>query len=275
MIYSIIGKRYSGKTTLSKVLHERTGMEIMDFNEFLKCKELSKKQDDNKYIISLLIKKLREKRIKRILIEDFPHNKEQYIYFVNNCKKLEKIYYLDADNSSCLERLNKLSLDDPNYVDSATLSELLYEFDKKKNFYDFLRRNAKFEIINVNNHLSLTIKQMMKQIQPYCVYVEVDEQNSDQKIELIEKFKKNYNFHEIEIYKIIENAKIRKLIDEKAEITMEEKIQLAKPLIFREGCSNIILNSFPFDIKESEMFESKLCKISKYLLLTEKNILII
>ena len=35
IVYSIIGKRYSGKTTLSKVLKEKTGIEIFDFNEFI------------------------------------------------------------------------------------------------------------------------------------------------------------------------------------------------------------------------------------------------
>ena len=35
VIYSIIGKRYSGKTTLSKIMKEKTDIELLDFNEFL------------------------------------------------------------------------------------------------------------------------------------------------------------------------------------------------------------------------------------------------
>ena len=273
IIYSIIGKRYSGKTTLSKILKERTGIEIMDFNEFLKCKELSKRKKDNEFIVSKLICKLRQMRTIRVLIEDFPQNKEQYIYFVNNCKNFEKIYYLDADNSSCLERLNDISLDDPNYTDSATLSELLYEFEKKKDFYEYVKQNSKVEEINVNNHLVLTIKQMMKQIQPYCAYIEIDNDNSEIKTELFEKLKNNYKFCEIEINKIIENAKIRKLIDNNTELSLEEKINLIRPLIFREECQKIILNSFPSDINESNDFESHLCQISKYIVVTDKKYL--
>ena len=164
-------------------MNEKTGIETFDFNEFLKCKELAKRKNENEFIVTKLINKLRQMRTIRILIEDFPQNKEQYKYFVNNCKNFEKIYYLDADNSSCLERLNDISLDDPNYTDSSTLSELLYKFEQKKDFYEYLKQNSKVEEINVNNHLILTIKQMMKQIQPYCAYIEIDEDNSEKKNE--------------------------------------------------------------------------------------------
>ena len=272
-IYSIIGKRYSGKTTLSKVLNEKTGIETFDFNEFLKCKELAKRKNENEFIVTKLINKLRQMRTIRILIEDFPQNKEQYKYFVNNCKNFEKIYYLDADNSSCLERLNDISLDDPNYTDSSTLSELLYKFEQKKDFYEYLKQNSKVEEINVNNHLILTIKQMMKQIQPYCAYIEIDEDNSEKKNELFEKLKNNYKFYEIEINKIIENAKIRKIIENDTELSLEDKIKLIRPLIFREECNKIILNSFPSDINESNEFESNLCQISKYIVVTDKKYL--
>ena len=273
VIYSIIGKRYSGKTTLSKILKERTGIELLDFNEFLKCKELSKRKKENEYIVSKLIYKLRQMRTIRVLIEDFPQNKEQYIYFINNCKNFEKVYYLDADNSSCLERLNDISLDDPNYTDSATLSELLYSFEKKKDFYEYIKKNSKVEEINVNNHLVLTIKQMMKQIQPYCAYIEINDENADKKAELFEKLKNNYKFCEIEMNKIIENAKIRKLIDNNAELSLEDKINLIRPLVFREECNKLILNSFPSDVNESNTFESQLCQISKYIVVTEKKYL--
>ncbi len=272
-IYSIIGKRYSGKTTLSKVLNEKTGIETFDFNEFLKCKELAKRKNENEFIVTKLINKLRQMRTIRILIEDFPQNKEQYKYFVNNCKNFEKIYYLDADNSSCLERLNDISLDDPNYTDSSTLSELLYKFEQKKDFYEYLKQNSKVEEINVNNHLILTIKQMMKQIQPYCAYIEIDEDNSEKKNELFEKLKNNYKFYEIEINKIIENAKIRKIIENDTELSLEDKIKLIRPLIFREESNKIILNSFPSDINESNEFESNLCQISKYIVVTDKKYL--
>ena len=279
IIYSIIGKRYSGKTTLSQILKEKTNIEILDFNEFLiknsptKKKNQIKSEKENEYIVNKLILKLRQMRHIRVLIEDFPQNKEQYIYFCNNCKKFQKIYYLDADNSTCLERQNRLCYEHPNYIDSSKLSVLLHQFEQKKSFYDFLKSNAKVEEINVNNHLVLTIKQLMKQIQPYIAYIDFDEENLAKKDELFQKLISQYKFHLVEIDKIIENAKIRKLINENAELTLEEKINLIRPIIFREECDKIILNTFPKDLTESQAFENKLCSINKYIIVTaQKNL---
>ena len=278
IIYSIIGKRYSGKTTLSKILKEKTNIEIIDFNEFLiknspNKKKQIKSEKENELIVNKLILKLRQMRNKRVLIEDFPQNKEQYIYFCNNCKKFQKIYYLEADNSTCLERQNRLNYEDPNYINSSKLSELLHEFEQKKVFYDFLKSNAKVEEINVNNHLILTIKQLMKQIQPYLAFIDFDEENLPKKEELFQKLISQYKFCFVDINKIIQNAKIRKLINENAELTLEEKINLIKPIIFREECNKMILNNFPNDLNESKAFENKLCSINKYIIVTsQKNL---
>ena len=279
VIYSIIGKRYSGKTTLSKIMKEKTDIELLDFNEFLlknssnNKKKGAKTEKENEIIVNKLILKLRQMRNLRVLIEDFPQNKEQYIYFCNNCKQFQKIYYLDADNSTCLERLNKIPYGDPNYIDSSKLSELLYQFEQKKNFYDFLKKNAKVEEINVNNHLILTSKQMMKQIQPYIAYIDFDEESIQKKDELFNKLKSQYNFFQVELDKIIQNAKIRKIINENAELTLDEKINLIRPLLFREECNRIILNNFPSSLEESNAFENKLCSITKYIIITsQKNL---
>ena len=281
IIYSIIGKRYSGKTTLGQILKEKMGIDILDFNEFLiknsiNKKQLSKveKEKENEIIVNKLILKLRQMRTLRILIEDFPQNKEQYIYFCNNCKKFQKIYYLDAENSTCLERLNRIPFGDPNYIDSSKLSEMLYQFEQKKTFYDFLKKSSNVEEINVNNHLILTINQMMKQVQPYIAYIDFDEESNNKKEELFDKLKSKYNFCLVDIDKIIEKAKIRKLIDANKELTLEEKIELVRPITFREECSRIILNTFPSCLNESIAFENKLCYITKYIIITSKKDLI-
>ena len=98
IIYSIIGKRYSGKTTLGQILKGKMGIDTLDFNEFLiknsiNKKQLSKaekeKEKENEIIVNKLILKLRQMRTLRILIEDFPQNKEQYI-FLQQLKKIPK-----------------------------------------------------------------------------------------------------------------------------------------------------------------------------------------
>ena len=276
LIYCIIGKRYSGKTTLSKIINEKSGVILLDFGKFLEEPDIIKRKDENEFVVSQLILKLRKIQRYKILIEDFPQNKEQYIYFVNNCKPFKKIYFLKADNSSCFERVNKIPIEDENYTECSKLDKMLTEFENKKDFFDFLKKNTDVQEIDVNNHINLTIQKMLKQIQPYCVYFsnDVDEES---KAELFNKLKTNYKFSEISLPEIISNAIKRKILvnhneesPEKMNLSLEEKINLIRPLLYREDCKNIILNSFPSNIEELKEFESKLFLINKFVQLTNK-----
>ena len=273
-IYSIIGKRYSGKTELSNVLHFRTGIKLIDFNEFLKNEDISKRISDNEFVVSSFINYLRQIRDIRVMIEDFPKNKEQYTYFVNNCKEFEKIIFLKADNSTCLERLNKIPLNDKNYIKSSELNKLLYEFDQNKDFHDFLKNKAKYSEVNVNNHKILTIERMVKQLQPYCAFIET-EKDSNAKEELFRKLNEKYGYKEIAIGKIIEKAIMRKLIEknENNEYSLDQKIKLFRPIFFSEKNKKIILNSFPTNMEELKAFEENLCYISKYIVLSQNHTL--
>ena len=276
IIYSIIGKRYSGKTELSKELHNKTGMTLLNFNDFLYEPDICERVGETEFVINKFILKLRKMQDVRVLIEDFPKNKEQYIYFINNCRSLEKIYYLNADNSFCLERLKNISVDDSNYTDCSTLDSMLYEFEQKKSFIDFLKQKANLLEIDVNSHKVLTIERMMKKIQPYIAYIQVENDiSTENKEELFNKLKDKYNFREIILNDLIDNCKKRNMIPDKAieEITTEEKIDLIRKILFREECSKVILNTFPCTIEELNLFESSLCQISKYIVLTENQIL--
>ena len=274
IVYSIIGKRYSGKTTLSKVLNAKTGITLFDFQQFKSEKE--NKKDDNKVIVNKLINKLRTMNDIRVLIENFPQNQEQYSHFVNNCKDFEKIYYLKAENYSCFERLNDLDINDPNYIDSSKLDKLLTNFDKKQSFIESLQKNNNFLEINVNNHQILTEDLLISKIQPYISFINFDSQE-DVKEQLFQKLKdKNYNCFEINLPDIIENGKKRKILPEDADInslSIDCKIQLIKPLLFREKCERVILNTFPLTMEELCEFEKNLCKINKYIEVTESKLL--
>ena len=276
LIFCIIGKRYSGKTTLSKIINEKSDILLLDFGKFLEEPDIIKRKNENEFVVNKLILKLRTIQRHKILIEDFPQNKEQYTYFVNNCKPFKTIYFLKADNSSCFERVNKISIGDQNYTECSVLDKMLTEFDNKKAFFDFLKKNTDLIEIDVNNHINLTIERMLKQIQPNCVYFsnDVDEES---KTELFNKLINNYKFSEINLKEIISNAIKRKILIKKNEekkdninLSLEEKINLIRPLLYREDCKNIILNSFPSNIEELTEFEKKLFSINKFIQLTTK-----
>ena len=269
-IYSIIGKRYSGKTELGKILEEHMDIKLINFNEFLSRKDICNHINDTKYIMSIFISELRQMTDIRVLIEDFPQNKEQYNYFIHNCKSFEKIIYLNANNSSCLERLNKIPLDHPNYISSSCLNKLLYEFEQKNDFLDFLKKNSQFVEIDVNNHKILTIKHMIQKLQPYCAYIDVP-QEGYAKDELFNKLSEKYGYKEINLPKIIENAIKRNIIEKKdrTDYSLDLKINLIRKLIFCEKNKKLILSSFPTNMQELRAFENHICYISKYIALTE------
>ena len=278
LIYCIIGKRYSGKTELSKVMNEKTGITLLDFGTFLNEPDIIKRKNENEFVVSKLILKLRALQDIKVLIEDFPQNKEQYTYFVNNCKPFQKIYYLQADNSSCFERVNNIEMNDPNYTECATLDKMLTDFESKQPFIEFLKKNSNVQEIDVNNHIILTKKRMIKQIQPYCVFFQND-LDEDSKKELFNKLKEQYNFSEILLSEVIEKAIKRKIIEvpnykegeiDKVEISLSQKIDLIRPLLFREDCNHIILNTFPNNMEELNEFENQICSINKYIQLTDK-----
>ena len=268
-IYSIIGKRYSGKTELSKILEEHMGIKLIDFNTFLSRKDISNHINDTKYIVSSFINELREMTDIRVLIEDFPQNKDQYSFFINNCKPFEKIIFLKADNSSCLERLNKIPLDHPNYIPCSSLNKLLYEFEQKTAFFEFLRKNSQFVEVDVNNHKVLTIKHMIKQLQPYCAYIDVP-QEGNAKEDLFNKLSEKYGYKEVNLPKIIENALKRNII-QKGDYSLDLKINLVRKLIFSEKNKKLILSTFPSNMQELNSFEGHICYISKFIALTESH----
>ena len=120
---------------------------------------------------------------------------------------------------------------------------------------------------------------MLKQIQPYCVFFN-NEMDEEAKNELFNKLKNNYKYSEIYLPEVISNAVKRKILEmpplvpegeiSKINLTLEQKIDLIRPLLYREDCKNIILNSFPTNIDELNEFESKLFTINKYIQLTSK-----
>ena len=274
VIYSIIGKRYAGKTALSQVLNSKMGITLLDFSEFLKEKAIAKRINENDFVISNFIAKLRTIEAPRVLIENFPQNKDQYSYFVNNCKSFEQIFYLNVDNSSCLERLNEIPITDPNYTDCSTLNKMLHTFEQQKPFIDFLKKKSTVLEIDVNNHKVLTIDRMMKKIQPYCVIVKVNEALEEAKKNIMEKLTQNYKYEIIDVNQIIENGKNRNIkVAFNENISIEDKIALIRPLLYRENCNKFILENFPSTLEELEQFEKELCKINKLIYVSDDKVL--
>lgn len=311
VIYSIIGKRYSGKTELSSLLQERQGITLLDFSVFKTSPKMKKHLNDEEFIINQFIHLLFNIETPRVLIENFPENKAQYSYFINNCKEFERIYYLNALNSTCLERMNNLTIKDPNYTDCNNLTKMLLNFERQADFIHFLKRQTNFlklkdengyfiEIkpappkpkpkvvegeeppkvkkeepldltnkklvlmeVDVNDHKALTKNKLINMVQPFCLIINCKEDTVENKNKLVTKLLTNYGFEQLDINIVIENARKRNLIPKEGELTSEKKIELLRPLLYREDCSKFILENFPSTLEDVKLFEEQLCEINR------------
>lgn len=69
-VFFLNGPKGSGKTTVGKMLAEKTNMEMLNFDHFIKNHKIQNKDDETK--VFKLIGYLLDTVSSRVLIEDFP-----------------------------------------------------------------------------------------------------------------------------------------------------------------------------------------------------------
>ena len=84
-VYFLNGPKGSGKTTVGKLLSEKTNMEQLNFDQF--CKNLNIKDKDDETKVFKLIGYLLDTINPRVLLEDFPQNPR---FAILNLKKSDK-----------------------------------------------------------------------------------------------------------------------------------------------------------------------------------------
>jgi adenylate kinase family enzyme len=280
-IYCIIGKKYSGKTMISNVLMERTGINYINFPAFLAEPNIAKKINDDEYVIQKFISKLRENESRNVLIEDFPLKKEYYTIFVQNCKNFKKIFYLNADNNECSERMRKLGKNHKDYIGCCELNKFLTDFELKNSYIEFLRSKCgdSFLEMNVNKVFKLVTEDLIQKIAPKIFLFNSNQEGSIMREMLIHHFKERLDYKVIDLEEIQReyinrNHKIGKLID-KAYETVESivpnslKIEALKPILFNPKNDKFILINYPQSQMFISEFEEKVSKISQYIYVTK------
>ena len=113
-----------------------------------------------------MIKKLREDVEKRVIIENFPMKKEYLNLFVKNGKKFSKVIHLNCDKFTCMKRMKFIDKDSPDYVGSAKLNSLIYEYEKKKDLIALLKEKTNFIEINANRTLDMVKEEVIAKLKP-------------------------------------------------------------------------------------------------------------
>ncbi len=285
-IYSIIGKKYSGKTRISKELSERMGFKLIDFKEFMKSDVINKRKDDDAFVVSMFINKLREEQSARVLIEDFPIKREHYSLFVKNCKNVSKIFYLNVEDYIATERMNKIPYDDARYIGCSKLTAELYEFDQKKELMSYLKKKSNLVEVDVNNYFDLTIDCFMRKNEPnVLLFTGGKLGNIGFRGEIIEYFKINCGYEVVDVKRVLKDnierhTTVGKLLLRKGihksnidDAPADIVVEALKPVLFKETSTKFTLINFPDTIAELQEFEKSICKVERMILVNSDNTL--
>lgn len=173
-IYCIIGKKYSGKTTISNALCERMKFKPINFEKFLSCPSNKSRINDDEFIISKFIESLKSETSSKVIIEGFPTKESYYKLFVNNGKEIKKIFYLQTEDSIINERMMSLGKDNEAYIGSAKLKTELDKFTNE-NPINFLKNTNLIQEFNINNYFHLDFENLLDSIKPYIVMIDGEE----------------------------------------------------------------------------------------------------
>ena len=253
-IYLMIGKRYSGKSTVSRLLKERISMDIINFNEFLQDPEINKRKNDDEFVINNFLRLQRDRQISRFIINDFPTSKEFFNLFIKNGRNFKKIFYLNVSNNNSTMRMRELSKQEKKYVGCSQLNNDLYEFDKKLDLLEFYKKKSDFVEINANKEIDLVMKDVMQSIKPNVFIFSSDSESMNLKEELICYFVTNKEYEVLDVSVLINDTikrgnflgqKLKSYSENMTKIPNSLIIELIKTIIFKEIKNKFILVNYP------------------------------
>ncbi|CAG9321113.1 unnamed protein product [Blepharisma stoltei] len=123
----VAGSKFSGKTTLSKILAERYYYYYMSLDSILVIKREGQKVKitDDEEIARRLAKKLQKlKHHTRVLVDGFPKNLAQAQLFEGLLGAPNKVIYLHCPRDMCQNRQLSLGKKSENYISSTQFSQL-------------------------------------------------------------------------------------------------------------------------------------------------------
>lgn len=153
----------------------------------------------DEFVISYLIKILRESQNNKVIIEDFTIKKEYFNLFAKNAKKFFKLIYLECSDFVCFKRMNLLNKESDEYLGTAKLNKLIQEYDKKIDILNVIKEKNNFLEIDANRELNYVKENILAEIQPKIYMFKSNEKNEDLKNSLKNSFINDFNFEEINV----------------------------------------------------------------------------
>ena len=156
-------------------------------------------KDNNEFVITYFLQKLRDDDENRVVIEDFPLKIEYFNLFVRNGKAFRKIFYLNCEDNNCTIRMKEMGKESKNYIGCAALKFENSEFDKKKDLLEIYRKKNNFVEINADNSSELVFESIVKAVQPEIYLFNSDDESKNLKHELISYFETKLEFATVDV----------------------------------------------------------------------------
>lgn len=177
-------------------------MKLVDFQEFIDKNGLQDQDDET--ITSELIKEMSTEKFPRLALKNFPQNVTQAKYFVKNGVVPSGVFYLKCSKDICQERMSHLDTSDPKYLNSASLSHIMKEFNEKHTeLLPYLRENTKFAEISTDIEFAKTMKSIQEKIQPFVIHVRPGVKQDELRQEIVKSLSNDHGFVNLDISQCI------------------------------------------------------------------------
>ncbi len=273
--YFIVGPRASGKSAVSAYLAERTNMQHLDFAVFAGKKEFAGIRGSPDLITRELIKELHNVNRPRAMVEGFPENGKQLLYFLANAVSPEGVILLQASESCCLAHNNQLA-SHPSYTAPAVLCKQMRDFYANIKEVAELCKKRKI-LLELRNEegcsLGSLLKSAGKLFDPEVLLVRSEEGAQESMIGMLNEMAERFGYRQLNVPMLRREEITRKTAAGREMIQFtsagkiipsEITIKFLKRILYSpSGHKKFILTGFPEETGQLSLLESTCCNIVK------------
>ena len=272
-IFFIIGPKCGGKTLVCDYLKERTNIASINFELLSKQKHLISVAENPEKITKELIKEIHKIKADKLIIEGFPVNSRQLLYFLSNAAKPTKCLFLHTPENSCITFSQK---SDKTQVSSATLCKIIKDFYiSTKDVFPILKQNN--FLVEITNNDETPVETLFEKISvefdPELILMRRDEDSEEAMNDAIKSLTEKLCYRLINVPELCKEEVVRKtkigleLIDQTIAgkfITTEMLLKcLRKYLYSLDRHKKFLLINFPDEIAQLRLLEKACCHVAK------------
>lgn len=205
-----------------------------------------------------------------MILENFPENLNQAIYFIRNGTTPSHVFNLHCSKDTCQERMTILGDNNPGYVPSSLLSKKIRKFNEEcAGLLPFFKENTNLIDVDSDQPLDKTLEVVYRHLEPLVIHIKPTAKHNDLRNEMINDLVNTHGFTHIDVIKVARGEENRgtalgleyKHCMEKNKPLIKVYIEMLKRSIFcgQPNINKFILSNFPDSIEWVKKFEASCC----------------